>query len=819
METNSSFELILLRRSGDGFMDSVHAMRDAVGADVVHLIERWGVDGTGEYCGIAYVMEDVNQSFQEYAFGATEFSCGSAVLAHELGHNMGLNHDRYAADVDLTYGLTNEPYACAYGYVNQEAFAAGAASSKRWRTIMAYDRQCFHSGIDCGRVGRFSNPAQTYSGSPLGVWRNADASVVSGPADASSTLNETRATVAAFRSRSPAPQIVSLRRRQPAEEMTNSASLLWRLAFSRDVKNVTGDDFVLSGSGLGTTPLSVTAKTGSQRIYDMVVASGLGDFDGEVTLGFASGQDINSLSGVALFAAWPAHAERTYTLDHTAPTPSISPSSAGSSPFVATVRFAEDVTGFGDAADVAATNATVTAPSCSDARTCTVQVTPTTAVAATITLSVPAGAAADVAGNASVAGSQAVAYDASPAASLTVGGLSDGSVAENAQWTSGTPTVTGSPSGALTWTKEGADAGHFSIISTTGVLRLPGQNYEESADADGDNEYEVTARATDTRGNSASARVTVMVTDATESRSVWVDRAFSKKIPEGFKYAETLFLNCNSSCRVAGGAIGEVTWTKTGADAARFTLDTRKGALTLGPQDFENPADANQDNDYELTIEATDADGNSATKDVTVRVIKGPPGWLTISGLSSESVEENSAWTSGTPAVAGASGNVTWTKEGPDAARFSVDSGTGVLTMAARDYENPVDADGDNEYEVTVRATDQRGNSGAAPITVTITDSSDAPILSVDDGRVLESDGTLGFRVTRSRSSSSEVTVDYATSDGPGSMGARAGSDYTAASGTLTFIAGSSATQQIVVDILDDADDEEETCRRPRSPT
>ena len=54
------------------------------------------------------------------------------------------------------------------------------------------------------------------------------------------------------------------------------------------------------------------------------------------------------------------------------------------------------------------------------------------------------------------------------------------------------------------------------------------------------------------------------------------------------------------------------------------------------------------------------------------------------------------------------------------------------------------------------------------------------------------------------------MTVDYATLDGSGAGGARAGSDYETASGTLTFTAGSTGAQQIVVAVIDDTEDEEE---------
>ena len=78
------------------------------------------------------------------------------------------------------------------------------------------------------------------------------------------------------------------------------------------------------------------------------------------------------------------------------------------------------------------------------------------------------------------------------------------------------------------------------------------------------------------------------------------------------------------------------------------------------------------------------------------------------------------------------------------------------------------------------------------------------PALSVADAEVEEAEGaTLDFTVTLSRALDEAVTVQYATSDGT----ATAGSDYTAASGTLTFAAGDT-TRTVSVAVLDDAHNE-----------
>ena len=78
------------------------------------------------------------------------------------------------------------------------------------------------------------------------------------------------------------------------------------------------------------------------------------------------------------------------------------------------------------------------------------------------------------------------------------------------------------------------------------------------------------------------------------------------------------------------------------------------------------------------------------------------------------------------------------------------------------------------------------------------------PGLTVADAQVREAaNAVLAFAVTLGRAPSGTVTVGYATSDGT----ATAGSDYTAASGTLTFAAGETE-KTVSVPVLDDAHDE-----------
>ena len=76
--------------------------------------------------------------------------------------------------------------------------------------------------------------------------------------------------------------------------------------------------------------------------------------------------------------------------------------------------------------------------------------------------------------------------------------------------------------------------------------------------------------------------------------------------------------------------------------------------------------------------------------------------------------------------------------------------------------------------------------------------------LRVADAEVHEGPGAvLAFAVTLDRATSAAVRVDYATSDGT----AQAGSDYTAATGSVTFAPGETA-KTVSVAVLDDSHDE-----------
>ena len=251
-----------LEDPSDGYMDEVHAMRDRTGADLVHLIfkhQGHPFGGVANFAG---------------AFALTCQNCGGLTFAHELGHNMGLRHDRYAQlynEVEAyRVPVTLDP---AYGYVNQRAFTAGTARSSRWRTIMAYDTQCSDADSSCEGILRFSNSRQTYNGDPLGI-PFGEGSGVTGPADAAAVLNATGPVVAAWRDHVPGPN-------RPASTtgILPDRSLTLGRALEVNVSQafVDPDSDALTVKASSSAPSVVAVRGSGARVTVTAVSEGEGD--------------------------------------------------------------------------------------------------------------------------------------------------------------------------------------------------------------------------------------------------------------------------------------------------------------------------------------------------------------------------------------------------------------------------------------------------------------------------------------------------------------------------------------------------------------
>ncbi|MDQ1097553.1 MULTISPECIES: M12 family metallo-peptidase [Chryseobacterium] len=155
-------DLMRFKADDDGYMDDIHDLRTTFGADLCALVTA----GPVTTCGLAYINIDPTGYSNTQGFSTTIYNCvlTNYTLAHELGHNMGLRHDRYMDTFDI-------PCIHQHGYINRTAINLGMAGSpsKRWRTLMTYNDECAANGFNCTKLNRWSNPNINYNLEPMGI--------------------------------------------------------------------------------------------------------------------------------------------------------------------------------------------------------------------------------------------------------------------------------------------------------------------------------------------------------------------------------------------------------------------------------------------------------------------------------------------------------------------------------------------------------------------------------------------------------------------------------------------------------------------------
>lgn len=173
--TSTSSNLRAIRDPQDGKLDEIQGLRDANGADIVTYIFE---NDSGSNVGLANSLTSLDPGFSEKAFNVIvrRKAFGDWVLAHEIAHNLGAEHNR--GNVNGLPGLTE----CAYG----DFYKVGGESV---HTIMAQSR--FSE-----RIGYFSNPNVLLEGQALGL-----ATPLEECADNVSAMNMAGPFVAGFRPR------------------------------------------------------------------------------------------------------------------------------------------------------------------------------------------------------------------------------------------------------------------------------------------------------------------------------------------------------------------------------------------------------------------------------------------------------------------------------------------------------------------------------------------------------------------------------------------------------------------------------------------
>ncbi len=305
-------------------------------------------------------------------------------------------------------------------------------------------------------------------------------------------------------------------------------------------------------------------------------------------------------------------------------------------------------------------------------------------------------------------------------------GLATYNIAESFQGTLGSYSAVGR--GDLTvepkWSLSGTDGGDFTIDENGQMTFRSVPDYERPADSNRDNTYLFTVRATDDRYY-GTLDVEVVVAAVNEPPTITTTSTSATSLSQPEKRTSRLYIYRATDPEGAG----TVSWSVGGVDGRFFAIDER-GQFSFSetsPPDYEQPGDSGGDNVYNVVVQATDDDNNTAPLDVTITVTdvnEGPE----VTGPASLSIQENRYLTNAVYTATDPEGaNVArWNVGGRDGGDFFITQGGTLYFRTLPDYERPADSNRDNTYEVLIQPSDSR-NTGSYPVTVTVTDADEPP--------------------------------------------------------------------------------------------
>ena len=303
-----------------------------------------------------------------------------------------------------------------------------------------------------------------------------------------------------------------------------------------------------------------------------------------------------------------------------------------------------------------------------------------------------------------------------------------------------------SPRKQLTWSVTNPTI--FSIEG--GVLKFKSQ---PDFEAPGANVYNITVTVTDSNDTTDTRAVAVTVTNVDEDGEVTLPTLQPK---EGIGIAATLTDPDGTISDTKwqwARSTNRTSWTDIEADAtSEPPITSDMATYTPGPDDVGKYLRATAtyiDGESEDTTDTKTAEEISANK-VAMKDYENAapvfpdqdPDMDVVDRNQKREIYENMAPGTGVgePVTAtdiGADGNqevLIYTRAGTDESSFVIDRETGQISVAAGaelDYEKPADANRDNEYEVTVTATDPSGTaSDAVTVTIKVKDVQEAPKLA-----------------------------------------------------------------------------------------
>ncbi len=282
----------------------------------------------------------------------------------------------------------------------------------------------------------------------------------------------------------------------------------------------------------------------------------------------------------------------------------------------------------------------------------------------------------------------------------------------------------------ITYSLANDDGGRFTINSSTGVVTVAGAINRET---DGPTRN-ITVRATSADGSFTDQAYTITINDVDEFDvgSVSDSDASINAINENAAIGTTVGITASASD--ADATTNGITYSLVSDDSGRFTINSSTGVVTVAGainRETDGPTRS-------ITVRATSADGSFTDQAYAIAindVDEFDVGAVSDTDATSNAVNENATIGTTVGITASASdadattNGITYSLANDDGGRFTINSSTGVVTVAGainRETDGPT-------RNIIVRATSADGSFTDQAYTITINDVDEFDVGAVND--------------------------------------------------------------------------------------
>jgi len=341
------------------------------------------------------------------------------------------------------------------------------------------------------------------------------------------------------------------------------------------------------------------------------------------------------------------------------------------------------------------------------------------------------------------------------------------SIDEREYWNH-TVSATDNSGEALVYEMWGPDRNQFRFDPASREIRSNSTfDFEKPRDSGDDNQYQLEIKATDPTGNVTVQNITLTVNNIQEAAYGNVRASIIHH--EGDVVVETHNVTDPDGI--------PFVYTLSGEDSDLFNLDNSTGFISFKtPATFANPQSNQGTNTYRVHLTADNGVDPEFSGDIDIHVYP----------MDTEGVDDAPVIAADTDIVqlentikksrvlvgdADSFGGINTLLIGDDAALFGIYGGYLQFTSAP-DFENPLDADGDNVYQLTIQSTNEvlpgqtQVQTSTLDVTVTVTDSTDfakADIVFPKPGSVFDDASTSNITVTVAASNAENANIPTLT--------------------------------------------------------